>query len=128
MTWTNLSWNDGDVLSSAEMTQLQANLDAVYAGDSGSPVVRAAAIDKEITFSVIELTLTAYDTYVLEPGWYSLVTYEIPGDVTMSLQVYHAGAWVTVTRGWWSVLTDGTKYRVYNFQSGTYTIRLIKVS
>lgn len=44
MAWTNLTFAFGSILTSSKMTQLDANLDALSAGDSGSPKIQEAAI------------------------------------------------------------------------------------
>lgn len=40
MAWTNLNFAFGSLLTSAKMTQLDANLDAIAVGDEGAPAVK----------------------------------------------------------------------------------------
>jgi hypothetical protein len=45
MAWTELTFPFGSLLTSTKMTQLDANLDALAAGDAGAPKIQQAAID-----------------------------------------------------------------------------------
>jgi len=44
MAWTNLTFSFGAILTSAQMTQLDANFDALAAADSGAPQIVDAAL------------------------------------------------------------------------------------
>ena len=44
MVWTNLTFPYGSKLSSAQMTQLQANFAAMAAGDAGAPEITKDAL------------------------------------------------------------------------------------
>lgn len=44
MAWTDLSFPFGSLLSSTKMTQLDANLDALAAGDTGAPALKTNTV------------------------------------------------------------------------------------
>lgn len=44
MAWTNLTFAFGSILTSTQMTNLDANFDALANGDSGAPRIQEAAI------------------------------------------------------------------------------------
>lgn len=44
MAWTDLAFSFGSLLTSTKMTQLDANFDAMAAGDSGAPNIAFAAL------------------------------------------------------------------------------------
>lgn len=49
MAWTNLTFNINSILTALKMTQLDANLDSLAAGDSGAPeITQQAMVDYTI--------------------------------------------------------------------------------
>ncbi len=58
MAWSNLTFNFEEVLTSSKMNLLDANFDALAAGDAGAPDIQPAAIDSAETFAFAEITLT----------------------------------------------------------------------
>lgn len=64
MAWTNLTFAFGSLLTATKMTQLDANLDAIMAGDAGAPKVQTAAIaDNAVTTAkILDGTVTMAKT------------------------------------------------------------------
>ena len=71
MAWTDLTFAFGSLLTSTKMTQLDANFDALAAGESGAPTITASAIGGlgmitranthiTITFSLASTNLNSY--------------------------------------------------------------------
>lgn len=48
MAWTDLTFSFGAILTSAQMTQLDANFDALAAGGGGAPAIQYAALATDI--------------------------------------------------------------------------------
>jgi len=53
MAWTNLTFSFGAILTSAQMTQLDDNLDALAAGDAGAPSIVEAALAAAVAAKLV---------------------------------------------------------------------------
>lgn len=55
-TWYNLTFAYKEILTSAKMTQLDGNLDAIAEGSAGAPNLQTNAIaDEAVTWNKLEL-------------------------------------------------------------------------
>lgn len=71
MTWTNLTFSFGSLLTSAKMTQLSDNITAVANGDSGAPEIVAAGLAAAaVTQSKLKTTTgtVSTGTFTTAPG------------------------------------------------------------
>jgi len=59
MTWTNLTFANGDILTSSDMTSMDDNFDAITAGDSGAPKLTNAALNTALTQTQIAAAAVA---------------------------------------------------------------------
>jgi len=59
MTWTGQSFSVGQVLTAAQMTNLQADITAAMAGDTGAPRLVNAGVDAAAAIAGSKLNLTA---------------------------------------------------------------------
>ena len=59
MTWTNLTFPFASLLTSTQMTQLDANFEALAAGDSGAPSIAEAAMGSASVNRAAHKTSTA---------------------------------------------------------------------
>ena len=58
MTWTGQSFSVGQVLTAAQMTNLQADITAAMAGDSGAPRLVNAAVDAAAAIAGSKINLS----------------------------------------------------------------------
>lgn len=76
MTWTAKTFVSGDILTSAQMTAMQANFQAMADGDSGAPILSAGAVGTSAINRTALATTTASgsttgSSYTLTGGTYS---------------------------------------------------------
>jgi len=101
MAWTTLNWSTGNILTSAEMTQMQANFAAIANGDSGAPLVVAAAIqDGSIKGAKIDPTELSSSSYSIPAstrwvptfGWAEVTCY-YDNDAYIRVTIFSGSGW-----------------------------------
>lgn len=97
MAWTNLTFSFGSVLTSTKMTQLDANLDALAAGNSGSPKIQEAACTGQ---SCIDQSALKTDTVFLAGSIANSVTQLIALTPYAFFPMVHASANIVRMEGW----------------------------
>ena len=120
MVWTNLSWSDGDQVAASEMNQMMDNFTAMAAGNAGAPILRGAAIEKEITFShqgTIELTAGA--TQNIPSGVYCFYGANTPyhpsgGVAQIYMSMYVVSAWRKIALNEFFVISNAISFRLEN--------------
>ena len=123
MAWTALSFSVGQVLTAAQMNNLQANFAAMAAGDVGAPDIEFAAHDFTIATNSSQ-SISSAGTWTPAVGIYMVQ------DVTSGnslyqiyMQIYDGGTWrgpTTNTHTQGVIITDGTNVR-FGLISGTLT-------
>ena len=69
MTWTGKTFNVGDILTAAQMNNLQGDITAQAQGDAGAPAQLWASMATSET-SVTSMTVSAGTTVYLPEGYY----------------------------------------------------------
>lgn len=133
MTWSNLSWATGNILTSSQMTSMQANFQAIASADTGAPSLINAALgdgsiagDKVSRTSVAESSFTIAALATVTPttiGWNESTFYaNSANQPEPKLQVFVSSAWRTSGQTLIGFcIFDGTNVRLYNSNS-TYTV------
>lgn len=110
MAWTSLSFSVGQVLTAAQMNNLQANFAALAANDTGSPNI--TKITPAIQTSGTTTIAGSGGTWTPAAGIYA---YSITV-TNAKLQIYQSGVWreeaTSETSG--ILITDGTNTRLIN--------------
>lgn len=92
MTWTGRTFNVGDILTAAQMNQLQADITAVCNADSGAPLLWPRALQPNSYFVGSQSLATGGTSTYVTPGIVN-VFMQAGNDTSMTLQQYLAGAW-----------------------------------
>jgi len=113
-TWTDITFASNSLLTSTKMTQLDANFDALAAGDSGHPEIETDALkNKNVTYAKLNTDIWSN----VEPG--SLISMDLSANVVSryttspSYQVF----WQITTYNIGNKLYWGVRFKA----QGTYT-------
>lgn len=127
MAWSSLSWSSGNVLTSADMTAMQANFQAIADADSGAPVISQAGIadssiqgDKvdpaELSSNVWNIASGASYTPTTV-GWVEVTVYDGLISVNdIELQFSYLSVWRACSshKAMGFMIFDGSNIRLYN--------------
>lgn len=144
MTWTGQTFSVGQVLTAAQMTNLQSDITALANGDSGAPKIQAAALDASIVSSAkVALTsetdtnignILSGGTHTLDEGIYSFIYIDASAAAsgTVGIDFFYNGlGWITgeavvdagatmAVRGFYC---NGSTARISNGTNGTISVR-----
>jgi hypothetical protein len=116
MTWTGQSFSVGQILTAAQMTNLQADITALANGDSGAPTIISPSppsriLDDAITTDGAQ-SIGAGAAWTIPQGFHNLVSLHASG---ADVQIYVNAAWrAGLTTACGAVFSDGTNMRLLN--------------
>ena len=72
MSWTDLNWSFGNILTSSDMNSMQDNYTAMMQGSTGSPRLDAKSLTKGLTYDKTVVDTSSGDLFYFEKGLYNI--------------------------------------------------------